>query len=151
MRALLQRVSEAHVTVAGITAGRIEKGLLVLLGIERVDTAKEAEYLANKVVDLRIFNDEDGKMNRSVVEAGGSILVVSQFTLCGDCRKGRRPSFDRAAAPEPARVLYEYFVNLVRARKVCVETGVFQASMFVHLVNDGPVTVLCDSVKITNE
>jgi D-tyrosyl-tRNA(Tyr) deacylase len=151
MRVLLQRVTEAHVTVAGATVGNIGPGLLVLLGVEQSDTPHDAAYLANKVVDMRIFNDENGKMNRNIAEAGGSILVISQFTLYGDCRKGRRPSFDRAAAPELARELYEHFIQLIRSRKVSVETGVFQASMLVHLVNDGPVTILCDSVRITAE
>jgi len=119
--------------------------LLVLLGIAKTDTGRDAEYLVEKVLGIRIFPDSDGKMNRNVAEAGGSLLVVSQFTLYGDCRKGRRPSFDLAASAEQAAGLYETFVNAARQSAVPVETGVFQASMQVHLVNDGPVTVICDS------
>jgi D-tyrosyl-tRNA(Tyr) deacylase len=115
------------------------------LGIAKTDSEKDAEYLVQKVLDLRIFPDTDGKMNRNIREAGGSLLVVSQFTLYGDCRKGRRPSFDLAAHPQEAARLYEYFVNSARKGNVRVETGVFQASMQVHLVNDGPVTIVCDS------
>jgi D-tyrosyl-tRNA(Tyr) deacylase len=117
----------------------------VLLGIAKADSEKEAEYLVEKVLGVRIFPDKDGKMNRNVREAGGSLLVVSQFTLYGDCRRGRRPSFDLAASPQEASRLYEYFVNAARKSTVPVETGVFQASMQVHLVNDGPVTIICDS------
>lgn len=125
--------------------GEIGAGILVLLGVSRQDGADDAAYLADKVVNLRIFPDEDGKMNRSLIEAGGSMLVVSQFTLYGDCRKGRRPSFDQAARPEEARALYERFVEACRGTGVRVESGVFQAAMKVSLVNDGPVTVLCES------
>jgi len=145
MRVVLQRVKQAHVEVAGQVTGAIGPGLLVLLGIAKTDTARAAEYLVEKILGLRIFPDSDGKMNRNVVEAGGSLLVVSQFTLYGDCRKGRRPSFDLAAGAAQAAALYETFVNLARSSAVPVETGVFQAAMQVHLVNDGPVTLICDS------
>lgn len=145
MRAVLQRVSEARVEVNGAVTGAIGRGLLVLLGVAREDTLRDADYLAEKIAGLRIFPDEQGKMNRSVQEVGGAVLVVSQFTLYGDTRKGRRPSFDRAAPPEQARALYEYFVQALRARGLTVETGVFQAMMQVHLVNDGPVTIICES------
>jgi len=146
MRAVLQRVDRASVDVDGITVGAIEAGLLVLLGVAKGDSHKNADYLAEKILNLRIFSDNDGKMNRSVMDAGGGILVVSQFTLYGDCRKGRRPSFDNAAPPDVARSLYEYFVERVKAAGVPVATGVFQASMKVSLVNDGPVTLVLDSV-----
>ncbi len=145
MRAVLQRVSQARVEVDGQTVGAIGPGLLVLLGIARPDTRPDADYLAERIVGLRIFPDDAGKMNRSVAETGGALLVVSQFTLYGDTRKGRRPSFDQAAPPDQARELYEYFVEACRKKNVPVETGVFQASMSVHLVNEGPVTLLCDS------
>ena len=147
MRAVLQRVSQARVEVEGMTAGEIGSGLLVLLGVSRSDTRADADYLADKIAGLRVFADQAGKMNRSVAECGGQLLVVSQFTLYGDCRKGRRPSFDNAAAPEEARALYEYFVEAVRRRGVEARTGVFQATMSVSLVNEGPVTILCDSEK----
>jgi D-tyrosyl-tRNA(Tyr) deacylase len=145
MRVVLQRVTEARVEVEGQVVGSIGPGLVALLGIARTDTRSDAEYLADKVAGLRIFPDKEGKMNRSLKDTGGSLLVVSQFTLYGDCRKGRRPSFDLAAPPEQARALYEYFLQSVRARNVPVEAGVFQAMMAVHLVNDGPVTIICDS------
>jgi D-tyrosyl-tRNA(Tyr) deacylase len=145
MRVVIQRVRLARVEVDGQVAGAIGPGLLVLLGIAKTDSEKEAEYLVEKVLGVRIFPDKDGKMNRNVREAGGSLLVVSQFTLYGDCRRGRRPSFDLAASPQEASRLYEYFVNAARKSTVPVETGVFQASMQVHLVNDGPVTIICDS------
>lgn len=145
MRVVIQRVRLARVEVDGQVAGAIGPGLLVLLGIAKADSEKEAEYLVEKVLGVRIFPDRDGKMNRNVREAGGSLLVVSQFTLYGDCRRGRRPSFDLAASPQEASRLYEYFVNAARKSTVPVETGVFQASMQVHLVNDGPVTIICDS------
>ncbi len=148
MRVVLQRVTEARVEVNGAVAGSIGVGLLVLLGIARTDTRTDAEYLADKVIGLRIFPDEAGKMNRSVREAGGSLLVVSQFTLYGDCRKGRRPSFDLAAAPDQARALYEYFLEAVRTRGIPVQAGIFQALMAVHLVNDGPVTIILDSPAV---
>ncbi len=140
----MQRVTEAQVTVDGQTAGAIGKGLVVLLGVARQDTAAEAEYLADKIVGLRIFPDEAGKMNRSVREAGGALLIVSQFTLYGDCSRGRRPSFDLAAGAEQARSLYEHFIEACRAQDVPVQCGVFQAMMAVHLVNDGPVTLICE-------
>jgi len=145
MRVVIQRVKRAHVEVDGQVTGVIGPGLLVLLGIAKTDSGADAEYLVEKVLHLRIFPDSDGKMNRDIREAGGSLLVVSQFTLYGDCRKGRRPSFDLAASSPQAAQLYEYFVNTARESAVPVETGVFQASMQVHLVNDGPVTIICDS------
>ena len=148
MRAVLQRVSNARVTVAGETVGQIGIGLLVLLAVARTDTESDADYLVNKVLDLRVFNDAAGKLNLSVRETGGALLVVSQFTLYGDCRKGRRPSYDMAASPDRARELYEYFVMKARAQGVLTETGVFQASMCVELANEGPVTLVCDSVRM---
>jgi D-tyrosyl-tRNA(Tyr) deacylase len=151
MRALVQRVTEARVDVDGRTSGAIGRGLLVLLGVAKYDTRADADYLAGKVTELRIFADEAGKMNRSVIETGGALLVVSQFTLYGDCRKGRRPAFDLAAPPDLARALYDYFVEACRKRNVPVETGVFQASMSVHLVNDGPVTIMCESEKSSSQ
>lgn len=145
MRLVIQRVREACVTVSGSTAGSIRTGLLVLLGISRWDTAGDADYLLDKLLGLRIFPDEEGKMNRSVQESGGALLIVSQFTLYADCRKGRRPSFDQAAPPEQAQALYNYFVESAKRGPVPVETGVFQAMMQVRLVNEGPVTILLDS------
>jgi D-aminoacyl-tRNA deacylase len=149
MRAVLQRVSQASVTVhsdAGIAvSGSIGPGLLVLLGVTHGDTAADADYLIDKIIQLRIFSDDAGKMNRSLVDTSGSLLVVSQFTLYGDCRKGRRPGFDKAAPAAVARALYEHFVNAARTRGVRVETGVFQAHMEVALVNDGPVTLILES------
>jgi len=145
MRAVIQRVKEARVEVGGQLTGAIGPGLLVLLGVAKTDSEKDAEYLVEKVLHLRIFPDSDGKMNRNVAEAGGGLLVVSQFTLYGDCRKGRRPSFDLAAGPQEAARLYEYFVRAVRKGSVAVETGLFQAHMQVYLVNDGPVTIICES------
>jgi D-aminoacyl-tRNA deacylase len=147
MRAVLQRVREARVEADGAVTGAIGIGLLVLLGVSRNDSKDDADYLADKIAGLRIFADEQGRMNRSVVEIGGAVLVVSQFTLYGDCRRGRRPSFDEAAPPDEARSLYEYFVERLRASNLKTETGVFQASMQVHLVNDGPVTLLLESKK----
>jgi D-aminoacyl-tRNA deacylase len=144
MRALLQRVTEARVTVDKTVTGEIGAGLLVLLGVSKLDTAAGAEFLAQKVLNLRIFEDENGKMNRSLLDTGGAMLVASQFTLYGDCRKGRRPSFDDAAPAEQARALYEHFVAIAR-RTVRVETGIFQAHMSVSLVNDGPVTLIVES------
>ena len=145
MRLLLQRVSEASVTVDGNTVGSIRTGLLILAGMAKTDTESEVDYLSDKVLGLRVFPDSAGKMNRNIVDAGGSLLVVSQFTLYGDCRKGRRPSFDDAAAPEHAQALYNYLVHKLRAGPVQVETGVFQATMEVRLVNQGPVTILMDT------
>ncbi len=145
MRAVLQRVKQARVEVDGQVTGSVGAGLLVLLGIARWDTQSDAEWLVEKVAHLRVFHDENGKMNRNVREAGGGLLVVSQFTLYGDCTRGRRPSFDDAAPGPQARVLYEYFVARARETGIPVETGVFQATMSVHLENDGPVTLICES------
>jgi D-tyrosyl-tRNA(Tyr) deacylase len=147
MRLVIQRVREASVTVNDSTTGSIRTGLLVFLGVSRTDTVEDADYLTEKLLGLRIFPDEDGKMNRNVQEAGGSLLIVSQFTLYGDCRKGRRPSFDQAAPPEQAQDLYNYLVESAKRGPVPVETGVFQAMMQVHIVNDGPVTILIDSAE----
>src|SRR5579872_2472731 len=147
MRAVVQRVSRSKVTVKDWTAGEIGLGLLVLLGVGQGDTEADATYLADKIAGLRVFEDEDGKMNRSVLDVGGSVLAVSQFTLYGDVRRGKRPSFDAAAAPEPARRLYEFFVERLRAAGLRCETGRFQEMMQVELVNEGPVTILLDSKK----
>ncbi len=147
MRAVVQRVTSASVTVDGRVAGEIGAGLVVLLGVSRADNPESAAYLAEKIANLRIFSDEAGKMNRSLVDMGGSALVVSQFTLYGDTRGGRRPSYIQAAPPEEANPLYEEFVRSMRSLGVAVETGVFQAHMQVELVNDGPVTILLDSEK----
>ena len=146
MKAVIQRVRRASVTVDGTVTGAIGNGLLVLLGVAKGDTESAADYLAGKIAGLRIFPDAEGKMNLSLLDTGGAMLVVSQFTLYGDCRKGRRPSFDAAAPPEEARRLYEYFVSRVRAANIPVETGVFQAHMDVELLNDGPVTLIVESV-----
>lgn len=148
MRAVIQRVSRASVTVDGIVVGEIGSGLLVLLGVAAGDTEADADYLAEKIAGLRIFEDEAGKMNRSITDEGGAVLAVSQFTLYGDVRRGKRPSFDGAARPERARELYEYFVAQVRARGLHCETGQFQAMMSVSLINEGPVTLLLDSSKL---
>jgi D-tyrosyl-tRNA(Tyr) deacylase len=145
MRLVLQRVSEASVIVGGDTTGSIRTGLVILAGMAKSDTQSDVDYLADKVLGLRIFPDDSGKMNRNIADAGGSLLVVSQFTLYGDCRKGRRPGFDQAAAPEQAQALYNRFVEKLRLGPVPVETGVFQAMMEVHLVNQGPVTILMDT------
>lgn len=147
MRAVVQRVASARVTVDGRSVGSIGRGLLVFIGVAGGDGPSDVEYIANKVRDLRVFEDEDGRMNRSIVEVGGSVLVVSQFTLYGDCRKGRRPSFDRAAAPPLARALYQDVVRQLQTAGLAVETGEFQALMQVELVNDGPVTLLLDSAR----
>jgi D-aminoacyl-tRNA deacylase len=147
MRSVVQRVSRARVTVGNDVVGEIGRGLLVLLAVAREDAEADANYLADKVVGLRIFEDSHGKMNQSVREAEGSILAVSQFTLYGDVRRGNRPSFDAAAQPEKARTLYEYFVGRIRAAGLRCETGRFQEMMQVELVNDGPVTILLDSSK----
>ena len=145
MKLVIQRVSQASVVIDGGTVGTIRTGLVVFIGISRSDTLADADYLSDKVLGLRVFPDESGKMNRNIAEAGGSLLVVSQFTLYGDCRKGRRPSFDQAAPPEQARDTYDYFVSTLRRGPVPVETGVFQAMMEVHLVNEGPITLLMES------
>lgn len=147
MRAVVQRASRAKVTVNGEITGEIGRGLLVLLGVCAADTCGDADYLAEKTIGLRIFEDSGGKMNLSVAEAGGAVLVVSQFTLYGDVRRGKRPSFDAAAPPQPARELYEYFVEKIRAAGLRCETGCFQEMMQVELVNEGPVTILLDSNK----
>jgi D-tyrosyl-tRNA(Tyr) deacylase len=145
MRAVVQRVTQAKVEVDGVVVGEIGPGLLVLLGVAKTDTTAGAEFLAEKITGLRIFADEAGKMNRGLLDTGGALLAVSQFTLYGDCRKGRRPSFDHAAPAEQARWLYEHFVDASRRTGVRVETGVFQADMQVSLVNDGPVTLILES------
>jgi D-tyrosyl-tRNA(Tyr) deacylase len=145
VRTVIQRVTSAEVTVDGSVVGRIGPGLLVLLGVEKGDGPTDLEYTVAKVADLRCFSDAEGRMNRSVREVGGAVLVVSQFTLCGDTRKGRRPSFDDAAPPEQARLLYDDAVQRLRAARLTVATGQFQAMMAVSLVNDGPVTFIVDS------
>ncbi|HEU5233876.1 MAG TPA: D-aminoacyl-tRNA deacylase [Terriglobales bacterium] len=147
MRAVVQRVSEASVTVDGRIVGRIGNGLLVLLGVSKTDNQTSADYMIDKLLGLRVFPDAEGKMNLNVREAGGAVLVVSQFTLYGDVRRGKRPSFDDAARPEQARALYEYFVATIREQSIECATGEFQAMMKVALVNDGPVTILIDSEK----
>jgi D-aminoacyl-tRNA deacylase len=147
MRAVLQRVSSARVTVGSREVSAIGRGILALVGVERGDGSADAEYIAGKIRELRIFEDEHGRMNRSLGEVGGAVLVVSQFTLSGDCRKGRRPSFDDAAVPEEARVLYESVAAHLRAGGMPVAMGEFRAMMQVALVNDGPVTILLDSRK----
>lgn len=144
MRAVIQRVSRASVEVDHSVTGEIGPGLLVLLGVSKLDTEADADFIAAKVLNLRIFEDDQGKMNRSLLDTGGGLLVVSQFTLYGDCRKGRRPSFDDAAPAEQARALYEYFVTTTR-RSVPVQTGIFQTHMSVSLTNDGPVTLIVES------
>ena len=147
MRAVVQRVSRARVTVDSQVTGEIGPGLLVLLAVGQGDSHAAADYLADKIAGLRIFEDEHGKMNRSAVEIGGAVLAVSQFTLYGDVRRGKRPSFDAAASPQQARQLYEYFVERLRAAGLHCETGKFQEMMSVELVNEGPVTILLDSAK----
>ncbi len=148
MRAVIQRVSRAKVTVGGEVAGEIGPGLLVLLGVGSGDTRADADYLAEKTIGLRIFEDSDGKMNRSLSDTGGAMLVVSQFTLYGDVRRGKRPSFDAAAPPQLAKELYEYFVEKIRAAGLHSKTGRFQEMMQVELINEGPVTILLDSGKL---
>ena len=148
MRAVVQRVTEASVTVEGNTVGSIGSGLMVLLGVEQEDTEKDGAYLAEKLAGLRIFEDEGEKMNLSVQQVGGSILLVSQFTLLGDVRHGKRPSFTQAAPPQEADALYEDLADRLRQKGIPVETGQFQAHMEVSLVNDGPVTILLDSRKV---
>ncbi|MBU4315942.1 MAG: D-tyrosyl-tRNA(Tyr) deacylase [Proteobacteria bacterium] len=145
MRIVIQRVSQSSVSIARNTVSRIGPGLMILLGVGQDDATTDADYLADKIVNLRIFEDDGGKMNLSVLDTSGEILVVSQFTLFGDCRKGRRPSFVAAAKPEVANRLYKYFVSVLRSKGITVQTGVFQAMMEVFLVNDGPVTFILDS------
>jgi D-tyrosyl-tRNA(Tyr) deacylase len=145
MRAVIQRVSQAQVKVEGSVLGEIGPGLLALVGVAKADSAADAGFLAEKILNLRVFPDGAGKMNRSLLDTGGALLVVSQFTLYGDCRKGRRPSFDAAAPAEQARRLYEHFVEAARHSGLRVATGVFQAHMAVSLINDGPVTLLVES------
>ena len=147
MRAVIQRVSSSRVIIGGKEHSRIGPGMLVLLGVEKEDTSQDAQALARRITELRIFEDDAGKMNRSIQEVHGAILAVSQFTLLGDCRKGRRPSFDNAAEPNAARALYEQFVTEVGNLGMTVETGVFQAMMDVELTNQGPVTFILDSRK----
>ena len=147
MRAVVQRVSEARVRVDGQVVGEIARGLLVLLGVSGQDTAADVTYIASKIRGLRIFPDEQGRMNRSVEDIGGAVLLVSQFTLYGDARGGRRPSFIQAAPPDTAKALYEDAVRELRGAGLLVETGVFQADMQVELINDGPITLLLDSSK----
>src|SRR3989338_5697524 len=149
MRVVIQRVKEARVTVNSSVTGKIGRGALVFLGVGQGDTVKDADFLVSKVVNLRMFEDAEGKMNRSAEEVGGEFLVVSQFTLYGDCLKGRRPSFDKAAPPAQAKELYEYFVEQLR-KQVQVATGEFQAMMEVSLVNDGPVTFTIDSNQVSS-
>jgi D-tyrosyl-tRNA(Tyr) deacylase len=145
MRAVVQRVKHSSVKTNGETVGRIGQGLLVLLGVAKGDGAGDADYLANKIINPRIFEDEDGKMNRSLLEIGGELLAVSQFTLLADCRRGRRPSFIAAAEPQEATELYEKFVEHIRQKGVAVQTGRFRAMMEVALINDGPVTIIVES------
>lgn len=147
MRSVVQRVSQASVRVKGELVGEIGKGFLVLLGVGENDASQDVDWMVDKIIGLRIFEDEDEKMNRSIVEENGEILLVSQFTLYGDCRKGKRPSFSSAAQPERAKALFEEAVTKIKVKGVPVETGVFQADMKVELVNDGPVTLLLDSEK----
>ena len=147
MRAVVQRVASSRVTVEGETTGKIDKGLMVLLGVADGDTDKDVTYMVDKIVNLRIFEDENDKMNLSLQDIGASLLVVSQFTLLGDCRKGRRPSFIEAAKPEIADNLYQKFVDKARSMGIRTETGRFQTHMMVELINDGPVTILVDSNK----
>jgi D-tyrosyl-tRNA(Tyr) deacylase len=144
MRALVQRVTKGSVTIDGKVHGAIEQGLVILLGITHEDTEKDADFVADKCVDLRIFEDENGKMNKSLEEINGSILLISQFTLYAATRKGRRPSFDAAARPEKAEPLYEYFIQKLRSRGIKVETGIFGAYMQVEIHNDGPVTMMVE-------
>jgi D-tyrosyl-tRNA(Tyr) deacylase len=148
MRAVVQRSANASVSINGTVSASIESGLVVLLGIHPQDGPKELQWLADKIINLRIFEDDDGKMNRSLTDIGAEMLIVSQFTLYGDCRKGRRPGYSTAAPPEIAEPLYLKFVDEVKSRGIRVATGTFQASMQVQLINDGPVTLLLDSEKI---
>ena len=148
MRAVVQRVKEADVSVDDKITGSINKGLMVLLGVEDGDTEADSLYMADKITGLRIFEDEEGKMNLSIKDVDGDILAVSQFTLLGDARKGKRPSFSKAARPDEANRLYRHFIDLVNERDVKTEEGVFQAEMLVRIYNDGPVTILLDSKKL---
>jgi len=148
MRAVVQRISQGKVVVDDVITGEIHNGLLIFLGVTKEDTIQDVKYMAEKVVNLRIFEDEDEKMNLSVIDVEGKILAVSQFTLLGDCRKGRRPNFTEAARPEMADELYKAFISECEKLGVKVETGVFQAHMMVHSINDGPVTMLIDSKKL---
>ncbi len=145
MKAVVQRVSKADVKVENKNIGSIHQGLMVLLGVAQGDTTADADYLGDKIINLRIFEDDQGKMNRSLVETGGELLIVSQFTLLGDCKKGRRPSFVNAAPPETAEKLYEYLVFKIREKGIPTKTGKFRAMMDVSLINNGPVTILLDS------
>jgi D-tyrosyl-tRNA(Tyr) deacylase len=147
MKAVIQRVVAARVEVDGKTVGAINRGILVLLGVEKGDMEQDADWLAEKITQLRIFEDEGGKMNLSVADVGGAVLSVSQFTLAGNCRKGKRPSFDSAAPPDEGKRLYDHFTRMVRDRGIPTETGIFQAMMQVTLVNDGPVTFILESPK----
>lgn len=147
MRAVAQRVIRSRVLVEGKITGEINKGLMILLGVEEDDTEADADYMAEKITGLRIFEDSEGKMNLSLADVGGDMLVVSQFTLLGDCRKGKRPSFIRAARPEEADRLYRYFVEICRGKGIRVEEGIFRAEMLVQIENDGPVTLIIDSRK----
>lgn len=148
MRAVVQRVSRSSVTVDENTVGQIGKGLMVLLGVEHDDSIDDVKWLVDKITNLRIFEDEDGKMNKSLLDIEGELLAVSQFTLMGDCRKGRRPSFSNAARPDQANGLYEDFVSMASEKGIKVETGQFQAHMMVDIMNDGPVTLLVDSKRL---
>jgi D-tyrosyl-tRNA(Tyr) deacylase len=148
MRSVVQRVSHASVTVEGSVTGEIQKGLLVLLGVGNEDDEKDIDYLCEKIINLRIFEDENGKMNLSLLDIKGELLIVSQFTLYGDVRKGRRPNFTESASPDKAKLMYERFVSKCKEYGLKVETGVFAAHMDVQLVNDGPVTILLDSKKV---
>lgn len=147
MRAVIQRVRRASVTIEDVIHGSISRGMVVLLGIRDGDTQKDLLWLVEKVINLRIFDDQQGKMNRSLADIGGEMLIISQFTLYGDCRKGRRPGFSAAAPPEIAEPLYRQFIDELQTRQIRIATGVFQAAMQVELVNDGPVTILLDSEK----
>ena len=148
MRAVVQRVTSADVTVDDTITGEIEKGLVVLLGVEDTDNEKDADYMADKITGLRIFEDSESKMNLSVSDVSGKVLAVSQFTLLGDVRKGKRPSFSKAAPPKEANELYRYFINKVKEKGITTEEGIFQAEMLVRIYNDGPVTILLDSKKL---
>ena len=151
MRIIIQRVHKSHVTVNDQIVGAIDFGLLLFVGISRTDTKEVADYLLDKVLGLRIFSDAEGKMNLSIAQAGGSLLIISQFTLYADCRRGRRPSFDQAAPPEQALAIYNHFLESAKRGPVPVQAGIFQASMQVHMLNDGPVTILLDSAELNQK